>query len=408
MNDVIKDRPWDEALEAALQRTMRPIEEAHGLPNRCYTDPDLYELEKREIFGASWCAVGFGKDIPNPGDVMPVDYLGTPLLLARRRDGSVKVLHNVCSHRGMILVEQPANIRSVIRCPYHSWCYNLNGELKATPHVGGPGHNADPSIDRSLLGLKEARSALWFDVVFVDLSGSAPAFESVIEPLARRWCDFDQSVLCHAGPDISFKFEIGCNWKLAVENYCESYHLPWIHPGLNSYSRLEDHENIVELGSFAGQLTHVYAPRLSEDHRCFPDFPHLSEAWRSRADYVALFPNVLLGIHRDHYFAIRLEPISHDRTIEHVEIYVTDPKALGDDMADLRLKLKAMWQEVFTEDLFVVEGMQRGRASPGFEGGVFSPAMDEATHAFHQWVAMRLSREAGDHTAFPVRLDEAV
>ena len=34
------------------------------------------------------------------------------------------------------------------------------------------------------------------------------------------------------------------NWKLAVENYCESYHLPWVHPGLNSYSRLEDHYHI--------------------------------------------------------------------------------------------------------------------------------------------------------------------
>ena len=49
-----------------------------------------------------------------------------------------------------------------------------------------------------------------------------------------------------------------------------------------------------------------------------------------------------------------------------------------------------MWHEVFLEDVFVVEGMQRGRASPAFSGGVFSPVMDEATHAFHQWVAGRL------------------
>jgi phenylpropionate dioxygenase-like ring-hydroxylating dioxygenase large terminal subunit len=308
----------------------------------------------------------------------------------------------------MILVDEPRRIKSVIRCPYHSWCYGLDGALKTTPHVGGAGHNADPAIDRSRLGLREVRSAVWFDVIFVDLSGSAPAFETVIAPLAHRWRAFDQRLLCHAGPDVSFKLEVGCNWKLAVENYCESYHLPWVHPGLNSYSRLEDHENIVEPGHFAGQLTHVYNPRLSEDGRRFPDFPDLAEAWRTRADYVALFPNLLLGLHRDHFYAIRLEPIGVDRTVEHVEIYVTDPRALAGDMADLRLKLRDMWRDIFIEDVFVVEGMQRGRASPAFEGGVFSPVMDEATHAFHHWVATGLTAAGPATPAKPARLAEAV
>lgn len=380
----------DASLRAALDHTQRPIEEARGLPNRCYTDPHLFDLEKDLLFGKQWSVVGFGKDLPEPGDVLPVDHLGTPLLLVRTKDGAVKVFHNVCSHRGMILVEKPTRIRSVIRCPYHSWCYNLDGALKTTPHVGGPGHNAHACIDRNLLGLKEIKSAVWFDMIFVDLSGHAASFDDLIEPLADRWRDFDQSVLRHGGPDLSFKLKVACNWKLAVENYCESYHLPWVHPGLNCYSRLEDHENILEPGRFAGQLTWVYDPKLCDDGRRFSEFANLPDIWRTRADYVALFPNALLGIHRDHFFAIRLEPVSHEHTIEHVEFYFTDTKALADNMADLRAKLRDMWHEIFVEDIFVVEGMQRGRASPGFEGGVFSPVMDEATHGFHIWVADRL------------------
>jgi len=35
--------------------------------------------------------------------------------------------------------------------------------------------------------------------------------------------------------------------------------------------------------------------------------------------------------------------------------------------------------------------MQLGRASPGYDGGVFSPSMDTATHHFHAWVAAQLS-----------------
>ena len=45
---------------------------------------------------------------------------------------------------------------------------------------------------------------------------------------------------------------------------------------------------------------------------------------------------------------------------------------------------------VFGEDIGAVEGMQRGRQSPGFQGGVFSPVLDHPTHFFHQWVARRV------------------
>ena len=74
----------------------------------------------------------------------------------------------------------------------------------------------------------------------MDIGGQAAAFETYASDLIKRWQEFDQPVY-HSGSDSSFILTINCNWKLAVENYCEAYHLPFIHPGLNSYSRLEDH-----------------------------------------------------------------------------------------------------------------------------------------------------------------------
>ncbi|MGI9419148.1 MAG: aromatic ring-hydroxylating oxygenase subunit alpha [Geminicoccaceae bacterium] len=398
---IASDAGADPTLAAGLEKTSSAIGEAAGLPNRCYVDPAHFDVEKKRLFDRHWVCIGFGKDIPEPGDALPIDHLGTPLLALRDQGGDIRVFHNVCSHRGMILVDRPTHIRSVIRCPYHSWCYGMDGGLKATPHVGGPGHNAHSAIDRSTLGLRPVRAVVWFDLIFVDLSGEASDFDSFIHPLAKRWSMFDPGELVHAGEHGSFQLDVRCNWKLAVENYCESYHLPWVHPGLNSYSKLEDHDNIVEAGLFSGQGTRVYDPKLSDDGRRFPDFASLARSlqtvgdiWRTRAEYVALYPNLLLGIHRDHFFAIRLEPCSPERTIEHVEIYVTGARAPGkaaaDDTADLFAKLGAMWHEVFVEDISVVEGMQRGRASSAFEGGVFSPVMDEATHAFHRWVAENL------------------
>ena len=158
---------------------------------------------------------------------------------------------------------------------------------------------------------------------------TAPSFEEANAEIIDRWREFD-APLVHTGPNSSFALDVGANWKLAVENYSESYHLPWVHPGLNSYSRLEDHYNIAEYGRFSGQGSRVYRPALSEDGAAFPDFPGLSQKWDSAAEYLTVFPNVLLGVHRDHAFALVLEPKGVDRTIERGEIYYADQGVRGE------------------------------------------------------------------------------
>jgi phenylpropionate dioxygenase-like ring-hydroxylating dioxygenase large terminal subunit len=204
--------------------------------------------------------------------------------------------------------------------------------------------------------------------------------------------------LYHGGWDSWFTLDVQTNWKLAVENYCESYHLPWVHPGLNSYSRLEDHYNIEQPGLYSGQGTLVYRQLKSpEDGTLFPDFDGLSEKWDTAAEYISVFPNVLLGVHRDHAFAIVLVPHGQGRTAEHVHLYYASPET--DD--SLRQRNAEQWKLVFEEDIFVVEGMQRGRLSPGFDGGKFSPVMDSPTHLFHAWVADKVEayRHPESHAA---------
>ncbi|MGF1477058.1 MAG: aromatic ring-hydroxylating dioxygenase subunit alpha [Geminicoccaceae bacterium] len=380
-------------LVSGLQEVDRPIEQARGLPSSCYIDPDGELFERRQLFHRSWACIGFAKDLPKAGDARPIEFAGRPLLLLRTREGEIRVFENVCRHRGMALASEPTRFKHVIRCPYHSWCYEHSGELKVTPHVGGPGHNTHDAIDRSSLALTKIRSAVWWDLIFVDLSGEAEPFEDYIAPLEQRWGEFAFDRLVHGGPSASFTLEVGCNWKLAVENYCESYHLPWVHPGLNSYSRLEDHYDIIEENRFSGQGTRVYRPMLTDDGARFPAFEGLSSKWDAGAEYVALYPNLLLGIHRDHAFAIQLEPKAVDRTLEHVAIYYVGEAALGDAYGEMRRRMGVLWRGVFEEDIFAVEGMQKGRHAPSFDGGRFSPAMDGSTHAFHRWVARRLRGE---------------
>ncbi|WP_147124774.1 aromatic ring-hydroxylating oxygenase subunit alpha [Shimia ponticola] len=369
----------------SLDAVRRPIESANGLPNAHYTDPDVFETESKAVLLQNWAGLAVAADVPENGDAKPIEFLGIPLLLIRDRDGVVRVFQNICRHRGMILVQEPRKIEGAIRCPYHSWCYSTKGKLVSTPHVGGPGRNTHEGIDRDTLGLIEVRSHIWRDVVFINISGTAAPFEDVHRDLIDRWSEFDQPVY-HGGADSRFELDVQTNWKLAVENYCESYHLPWVHPGLNSYSRLEDHYNINEPGQYSGQGTLVYRQFEGDTGPAFPDFAGLSEKWNEGAEYIAVYPNVLLGAQRDHAFAIVLEPKTHDRTVEHIHLYY----ASEDTSPEARTKNAALWKEVFEEDIFVVEGMQKGRAAPDFDGGRFSPAMDGPTHCFHDWVARQV------------------
>lgn len=376
-------------MSAYLSDVLKDVNQAKGLPNRHYIDDETFQLENKHVLFENWSAIGFGKDIPEHGDANPIDFLGHPLVAVRDKDGAIKVFQNTCRHRGMILVQEKGRLRGTFRCPYHSWCYGLDGRLVTTPHVGGPGHNTHDDIKREALGLIEIRSYVWRDVIFVNLSGDAPEFETYASDVLERWKEFEQPIY-HGGDSSSFKLPVKTNWKLAVENYCESYHLPWIHPGLNSYSRLEDHYHIEKPGDYSGQGTLVYRQLVGEKEEKFPDFSGLSEKWNEGAEYISFFPNVLFGVHRDHCYAIILEPKAIDETLEHVEIYYTKEGAISPEYENLREKNSDLWRGVFEEDIFVVEGMQKGRYGDAFDGGKFSPAMDGPTHLFHHWVATKI------------------
>jgi phenylpropionate dioxygenase-like ring-hydroxylating dioxygenase large terminal subunit len=378
-----------------LSDVMTSVNTAKGLPNAHYIDPDMFETEKKAVLFANWAGIGFGKDIPETGDAMPVDFMGMPLLMVRDQNGEIGVFQNTCRHRGMILVDAPQKIKGAIRCPYHSWAYTLQGDLRTAPHVGGVGKGEHEDINFDELGLIRFAAHVWRDVVFVNIDGTAAPFEEVHADLIARWKDFDQPMY-HGGATSSFKLEVASNWKLAVENYCESYHLPWVHPDLNTISRLEDHYNIEVPGQYSGQGSYCYQQLKSEDGTSFPAFDKLSEFWDTGAEYVAIFPNVLLGAHCDHTYAILLEPKGLNKTCEHVEIYYARPPQETEDLEPLRIQNAAQWKAVFEEDIFVVEGMQRGRHGTFFDGGRFSPAMDGPTHCFHHWVASCVQRASED------------
>ena len=201
----------------------------------------------------------------------------------------------------------------------------------------------------------------------------------------------DRNLIKHANDYGYFKLKAKCNWKFAIENYCESYHLPWVHPGLNEYSKIDDHYHIQGLPNrFAGQGTKNYNPKFKGKKK-FPSFPNWPKNKENIAEYVALFPNVMLGIHKDHYYAYWLEPIDHENTLEHMEIYYVGEKAAkSEKFKSLRKQNHKLWEGIQKEDVDIIQRMQIGRNSNAYNGGNFSPDMDNPTHQFHKWVSTNL------------------
>ena len=373
----------------------KPISKAHGLPNECYTNKDYTLIERKKLFEDKWVVIGVASSLPEIGDSKPFDLLGLPLLIVRNKNNKIKVFHNVCSHRGVKLVNKPGKIKNVIRCPYHSWSYSYDGDLVATPHLGGMNKHTHQDFHKQDNNLKEVRSFVWLDLIMINVNNNEIPFDEYIKPLSMRWGKFwpdkDRELIKHADDFGYFKLEAKCNWKFAIENYCESYHLPWVHPGLNSYSKIEDHYHIQGLPNrFAGQGTVVYNPILKGKIK-FPTFPNWPKNKENIAEYVALFPNVMLGIHKDHYYAYWLEPISNEFTLEHMEIYyVGDQAASSKKFQSLRKQNHKLWEDIQKEDVDIIQGMQVGRNSPIYNGGNFSPVMDNPTHHFHKWVVTNL------------------
>ena len=193
-----------------------------ALPNAAYREPAFLESEMASIWHGDWVFVTTEDHVGSPGDQLPVVIGDQPVLLLRNQAGELVAVSNLCAHRGTLLVEQPANAKR-IQCPYHAWTYSDDGRLLAAPFTQ-PG-----TIDKAVHCLPVYRAESWHGLVFVSLNPD-------VEPLAERFAAVELHVAAHGidrmdhWSDQQETQVWDCNWKLAIINAMESYHLFQVHP----------------------------------------------------------------------------------------------------------------------------------------------------------------------------------
>jgi choline monooxygenase len=376
--------------QAAIAALQRPIETARALPPAAYVDAEFFALERKLVFHRHWIGVAFGHDIPAPGDAMPVEAAGAPLILLRDRDGEVRAFHNVCRHRGAALLDAPVKAQPTLRCPYHGWAYGLDGRLRATPLWDGRRVAAEGAVDRASLGLAPVRCGVFADVVFVDLSGAAPPLADFVRPLAARWAPYrteDTGLAHHAAG------EIAANWKLGVEGALENYHEAFVHPTLPARidaagnKTFTDTEDDALFGfSWSGETAlRSQAPLI----------PLRDGAEGGRTDYLSfLFPNTQLNLYGSVVIAVIWTPLAPDRTALRSSFYLVAEAAEGPRFAEARAAMAGYWRNLREEDRRVIEAMQRGRNSPAAGDFRLSPFWERSVHRFqNRLIAAMLGAE---------------
>ena len=342
---------------------------ANGLPSVAYTDEKFLALESDTVFAKNWAFVGFVHELVKPGDVLPIELAGKPLLLVKNIKGEIVAFHNVCRHRCLKLVDQPKNTGKLIRCPYHSWTYDLDGNLIASPHFGGTGKHKPNGFEPRKHGLESVRTKVWHDWIFVNLNKKAPPFEKYVKKFSRQLNDIDLEKI---KPVATLDFgEISTNWKFLVENYIEPYHVQFVHPKTTSQP-LKDHYTIVDGNCFGSGVD------LNEENT---SSGNLSVSSR----YLSLFPNFIIGTYYPNQIGVYLNlPVDCGRTIQKRIIYAANGYKITTKEAN---SLKKLWWDVHKEDHDICERLQLGRASPvSAKGGILSPHWEKSVREFHKHV----------------------
>ncbi len=373
-NDLIKTL-FNRDLE---QRLNLPTADGSALPNAAYTSPDFYTLEQQRVFRRTWVFAGFAHQLPDSGDMLPIELAGQPLLLIRGEDNRIRAFHNVCSHRGAKLVDQPQCGRRNIVCPNHSWSYDLQGKLKARPHFFGGGKHDVNREPCHRADLAEVRCDVWFDWVFVNISGDAAPLTEHITPITDKLEGYDYSALHFSS---AMHFDLKANWKLAIENFIEPYHVFSCHPWLNDFVGMEERDppafdrHVLSCGYEFKQVDPARGGSL-------PHFPNLPETRKNRGDWYVLFPNFAFEIFPDQVDVFIATPISANQCRETIALYFVGEGALSDQYSEAREYVVQNWNDLNHEDIGVIERMQAGRASEGFDGGVLSPYWDPVQQHF--------------------------
>lgn len=335
------------------------MDELAGLPQQWLIGDANRTAEIDAVWGSSWVSVARNEDLAKPGDYVTATIGDDPVLVVRGRDDTTRAFANVCPHRGSLIAEGNGTA-TALQCPYHAWTFRLDGTLSAAPQM--------PGLDLAAHCLPTLAIAEWQGWVFVNLDANAAPLHDQLADLSPLVAPYS---LCDLRRVARLESTVACNWKLAVENFAESYHHAAVHPQTLQREFPGHRSNPTTGGT---------APWMWLEHESTTT---AIEPFAVVLAYPSHMFTIVRGIGMDW---LRLEATGPETTRLTTELFL--PPAMADNQ-QLIEQLVDMTNQVNAEDARCLERVAAGLHSRHAKPGPASPLEAGCQH-FRQWLRSRL------------------
>ena len=353
----------------------RPVEPftntaPRSLPAWVYDHPEMTRLEYERILKPSWQIACHVSQIRGAGDYVTFELGSDSVIVLREGSGGIRALRNVCRHRGTRLLEGTGRCHGRITCPYHGWTYRFDGSLMATP-----ARESFPALDLREHSLATVPVEVALGFVWVCLGANPPPPPSEVwAPVLEELAPYRFDELVQTQP--LYLDEWAVDWKIAMDNYLESYHVPIGHPGLNRLFTpdYEDQRGIPSIARGISWMREAPSPRWSE--RIYQKYvgaitaPHLPEAQRRSWRFYSCLPNLGIDIMPEQIDFFQVLPRGPGRCVIRGAAF-----GLPDERREMRL---IRWlgnrinMQVNAEDRRLCERLQRGLRDSAYRPGPLS------------------------------------
>jgi choline monooxygenase len=345
-----------------------PLERASTIPGDWYTDPRVEALERRTVWSRTWQLVGRTEQVAQPGQFITAVVAGEPVVVVRGSDRVLRGFFNVCRHHAAAVMTAPCGTADRLRCPYHGWTYNLEGQLRGVPEMEGV-----LELDRAAMGLVPLAVATWESFVFVHLDRDPIPLVDQLGPLVEQIAPLGLGALqfCERR-----EFELACNWKVFVDNYLDGgYHVPHLHKSLSSILEYTDYT----IETFERSCLQS-SPITSGD-------PAVAAVRKGKALYYWIYPNLMLNWYEGYLDTNLVIPLAADRVKVIFDFYFDDVSAAHAERNRQSMAVSARIQD---EDHAICESVQRGLGSRAYHAGRLSVRREAGENLFHKLLAADL------------------
>jgi choline monooxygenase len=342
-----------------------------SLRSAAYTRPEWAEADLQAIFARNWQYVCHVEKLAKPGSYVAATVAEMPVAVVRDRSGGLRAFYNVCKHRAHALLSGAGTTRT-ITCPYHAWTYDLDGSLRAARRA-----DRMETFDRSGICLDQVRVEEFGGLVYVNLDPAAAPLAEQAGDLANeiaRWAP-DVARLTHAK---RLSYEVGTNWKNAVDNFLECYHCHIAH---------REFVDLVDMDTYEVKTHGIWSSHFAEAGKHENSAYDVSQASVTEHAVWWLWPNTCLLRYpgRSNFMVFQILPAGPGRCLETWDFYLETTELTAAEVESVRYIDEVLQQQ----DIALVESVQRGMGTPAFDQGriVYDPAgsglSEHGVHHFH-------------------------